>query len=119
VSEPGAEVLLAVEAARTRKAEDVRVLDLSEVASFTDFFVIASGTNPRQVQAIANAVQEALRARGARPTHVEGYAGAEWILLDYGDLVVHVFEPRTREHYALERLWHDAREVALGGDGAR
>src|SRR5919112_1633314 len=83
----------AVHAAGERKALDTVVLDLREVASFTDFFLIASGTNVRQVQAIADAVQEHLRKDlGVKPTRVEGYNSAEWVLLDYGDFILHVFE---------------------------
>jgi ribosome-associated protein len=114
----------AVHAAGERKAHDTVVLDLREVASFTDFFVITSGTNVRQVQAIADAVQEHLRKDlGVKPARVEGYNSAEWVLLDYGDFIFHVFEEKSRRFYDLERLWRDAARVALpdearGGEGS-
>jgi ribosome-associated protein len=108
----------AVHAAGEKKALDVVVLDLREVASFTDFFVIASGTNVRQVQAIADAVQEYLRKElRVKPARVEGYNSAEWVLLDYGDFILHVFEEKARRFYDLERLWRDAARVALPGEG--
>ena len=114
-------VRLAVEAALDRKAHDLRVLDLGAVSDFTDFFLIASGTSVRQVQAIAEAVDEALSAEGVRPLHVEGLRGGHWVLIDYGDLVVHLFQPEPREFYGLERLWADAPDRTVefsGGDGA-
>jgi ribosome-associated protein len=84
------------------------------VASFTDYFVIVSATNVRQVQAIADEVQEQLRKEsGARPARVEGYKSAEWVLLDYGDFIFHVFEEKSRRFYDLERLWRDAARVSL------
>ena len=109
----------AVHAASERKALDTVVLDLREVASFTDFFVIASGTNVRQVPAIADAVQEHLRKEsGVKPARVEGYNSAEWVLLDYGDFIFHVFEEKSRRFYDLERLWRDAARVAVPADVA-
>ena len=115
---------LALHAAGERKAHDLVVLDLREVASFTDYFAIASGTNVRQVQAVADAVQEHLRKRlNVKPARVEGYNSAEWVLLDYGDFIFHVFEEKSRRFYDLERLWRDAARVPLppdlaGGDAA-
>jgi ribosome-associated protein len=108
------EVDLAIRAAEDKKASDVVVLDLRKAAGFTDFFVICSGTNPRQIRAIADAVTEALAAHGARPAHVEGYGRSEWILLDYFDFIVHVFAPETRVFYGLERLWGNAERVEAG-----
>ena len=87
------------------------VLDLRKSDAFTDFFVIATGANSRQVQAIADAVEQALKAQGSRPAYVEGYRSAEWILLDYFDFVVHVFSPSARTFYGLERLWGTARHA--------
>lgn len=107
----GTRVRSAVAAAEDRKAVDVKVLHLGKVSDFTEYFLIASGTNERQVQAVADAVEERLRAEGVRPLHVEGYNRGQWILLDYGDLVVHVFLEEPRRFYALERLWGDAPEV--------
>ena len=101
----------AVAAAEDRKAVDVKVLHLGEVSDFTDYFLICSGTNERQVQAIADHVEERLREERVRPLHVEGYNRGQWVLLDYGDLVVHVFQEQTRGFYALERLWADAPDV--------
>ena len=115
-------VRLALHAAGEKKAHDLVVLDLREVASFTDYFVIASGTNVRQVQAIADEVQEQLRKQlNVKPARVEGYNTAEWVLLDYGDFIFHVFEEKSRRFYDLERLWRDAARVSLppevAGDG--
>lgn len=101
----------AVAAAFDRKAGDLRVLHLERVSDFTDYFLIASGTSERQVQAIADSVQERLRSEGVRPLHVEGYNRGQWVLLDYGDLVVHIFQDEPRRFYALERLWGDAPDV--------
>src|SRR5437763_13679227 len=107
-------ICAALRAASDKKALDLVVLDLREVASFTDYFIIASGTNVRQVQAVADAVEEELRKRlGVRPARVEGYKSAEWVLLDYGDFILHVFEEKSRRFYDLERLWRDAARVNL------
>jgi ribosome-associated protein len=107
-------VRLALHAAGEKKARDLVVLDLREIASFTDFFAIASGMNVRQVQAIADAVQEQLRKHlGVKPARVEGYNSAEWVLLDYGDFIFHVFEEKSRRFYDLERLWRDAARISL------
>jgi ribosome-associated protein len=112
-------VRLSLHAAGEKKAHDLVVLDLREVASFTDYFVIASGTNVRQVQAVADEVQEQLRRRlGVKPARVEGYNSAEWVLLDYGDFIFHVFEEKSRRFYDLERLWRDAARVPLPPDDA-
>jgi ribosome-associated protein len=103
----------ATRAALDKKAEDVVVLDLRKASSFTDYFVVASGSNQKQIQAIADAVLEALRGHDLRPDHTEGYPRQEWILLDYGGLVVHVFTPRLRAFYDLERLWGGAARVEV------
>jgi ribosome-associated protein len=97
-----------VDAAHDRKATGVVVLDLKKSGAFTDYFVICTGTNPRQVQAIADAVETALKAQKQRPSLVEGYARAEWVLLDYFDFVVHVFSKHARDFYGLDRLWGNA-----------
>lgn len=110
-ADTAARVRTAVAAAEDRKAIDLKVLHLGDVSGFTDYFVICSGTNERQVQAIADAVEERLRAERVRPLHVEGYNRAQWVLLDYGDLVVHVFQEQPRSFYALERLWSDAPDL--------
>jgi ribosome-associated protein len=101
----------AVAAAEDRKAIDLQVLRLQEVSDFTDFFLICSGTSERQVQAIADAIDETLRKGRVRPLHVEGYNRGNWVLLDYGDFVAHIFQEETRRFYSLERLWGDAPDV--------
>lgn len=106
-------LLTAVRAAAEKKAVEIVVLDLREIASFTDFFVITSGTNERQVQAISDEVYETLKKAGSTAARVEGYKTAEWILLDFGDFVVHVFEQKARKFYDLERLWREASRVTL------
>jgi ribosome-associated protein len=103
----------ALRAASDKKALDLVVLDLRSIASFTDYFLITSGTNPRQVQAISDAVVEELKKEGTRAARVEGYKTAEWVLVDYGDFVVHVFEDKARRFYDLERLWREAARVEL------
>jgi ribosome-associated protein len=105
----------ATRAALAKKAEDVVVLDLRQTADFTDFFVLLSGTNQRQLVAIVDAIMDALRAEGLRPKHVEGYPRGEWMLLDFADFVVHVFTPRTRAFYDLERLWGGAKRIEVNG----
>lgn len=102
------EVRTAVDAALGRQSSRVTLMDLRGLGAFTDFFVICTGNNTRQVQAIADAIEEALKAEGRRPAHVEGYDRAEWILIDYFDFIVHVFMPDTREFYSLDRLWGTA-----------
>ncbi|HYP53577.1 MAG TPA: ribosome silencing factor [Pyrinomonadaceae bacterium] len=106
----------ALRAASDKKALESVVLDLRRVASFTDFFVITSATNVRQVQAIADEVVERLKEQGGRALRVEGYNAAEWVLIDYGDFIVHVFEDEARRFYDLERLWRDASRVELPGE---
>ena len=103
-----APVRLAVEASLDRKAEDLCVLDLREISSFTDFFIIAHGNSSRHNVAVAEAVEAALKTAGSRPLGTEGRESADWVLLDYGSFVVHIFAKATREHYALEKLWGDA-----------
>ncbi len=106
-------VLAALHAASEKKAIDPVVLDLREIASFTDYFVIVSGANERQVQAISDEIYETLKKSGHAAARVEGYKTAEWILLDYGDFVVHVFEQKGRKFYDLERLWRESKRVEL------
>jgi ribosome-associated protein len=100
-------------AALDKKALDVVVLDLRAASAFTDFFVVCTGTNVRQVQAIADSVQEALARKGVKPALVEGYPRGEWVLIDYFDFIVHVFTPATRAFYDLERLWGDAKRIEV------
>jgi ribosome-associated protein len=106
-------VAQSVAAAEEKKAQDIVVLDLRPAKAFTDFFVICTGANTRQVQAIADEISETLRKAGLKPSLVEGKSHAEWVLVDYFDFVVHVFTPSTREFYGLERLWGDAERVDL------
>jgi ribosome-associated protein len=107
------ELTTAIDAARSKKATDLVVLDLRKTGAFTDFFVICTGGNPRQVHAIADAVEQALKARQVRPAHVEGYERAEWVLVDYFDFIVHVFSPNARAFYGLERLWGNAARIEI------
>ena len=106
-------VLAALHAASEKKAIEPVVLDLREIASFTDYFVIVNGANERQVQAISDEVYESLKKAGHAAARVEGYKTAEWILLDFGDFVVHVFEQKARKFYDLERLWRESKRVEL------
>jgi len=107
------EIAVAVAAAEDKKAIDLVVLDLRKAAGFTDYFVLCSGQNARQIRAIADAVIEAVATDGAKPAHVEGYERSEWVLLDYFDFVVHVFAPETRTFYGLERLWGNAERIEV------
>lgn len=104
---------LVVDAAQDKKAVDVVVLDLRKVDAFTDYFVICSGQNSRQVKAIADAVDQALRNVRIKPAHIEGYDRADWVLLDCFDFIVHIFGPKTRIFYSLERLWGSAERVEI------
>ena len=106
-------LMTVLQAASDKKATDIVVLNIASVASFTDFFVICSGSSTRQVQAIAQEIVEKLRERQTRPLHLEGEKAAEWILIDFGDFIVHVFTESARRFYDLERLWRDAQTVPL------
>jgi ribosome-associated protein len=105
--------LTAVRAAESKKATDIRVLDLTGITSFTDYFVICTGTNPKQIQAIADEIGLRLKDRGELPHSMEGYNQAEWILADYGDYLVHIFSEKARSYYDLERLWRNAKDIAI------
>jgi ribosome-associated protein len=106
--------LVAVRAAASKKGADIAVLDLTGITAFADYFVISTGANPKQVQAISDEVGLQLKHQaGELPTNLEGYSQAEWVLADYGDLLVHVFSPKARDYYALERLWRHARQVEI------
>ena len=106
------QVSLAVKAVESKKGDDVAILEMDRASgAFTDYFVVCSGTNPRQIQAISDEVEKQLSDRGVRPNSLEGYNQAEWVLLDYVDFVVHVFSERARRFYDLERLWKSARRL--------
>ena len=104
---------MAVRAAESKKATDIRVLDLTAITAFADYFVICTGANARNVQAIADEVQMRLKHAGEMPFSVEGYNSAEWILADYGDVLVHIFSAKSRAYYDLERLWRNAKTVEI------
>src|SRR5919204_3867940 len=102
----------AIAACQEKKAEEISVLELEKNSgAFTDYFVVCSGTNPRQIQAISDEVEQRLEKNGLRPTHTEGYRQAEWVLLDYVDFVVHIFAEKARRYYELERLWKSAKRL--------
>jgi ribosome-associated protein len=105
--------LTAVRAAQEKKATDITVLDLTGITSFTDYFVICSGSSSRQNQAIADEVRLQLKHQGEAANSVEGYDQGEWILSDYGDFLVHVFTAKAREYYSLERLWREAKVIPV------
>jgi ribosome silencing factor RsfS/YbeB/iojap len=114
IRSPAPTWLLAVRAAESKKATDIKVLDLRGVTSFADFFVITTGSNSRQVQAIADEVGLQMKQKAREmPLSLEGYEQAEWVLMDYGDLLVHIFSPKAREYYDLERLWRSAKPVEI------
>jgi|ERR1700733_15146149 len=102
----------AISACQEKQAEGITILELDQGSgAFTDYFVVCNGTNPRQIQAISDEVEDRLEKAGQRPTHVEGYKQAEWVLLDYVDFVVHVFSEKARKFYDLERLWKSAKRL--------
>ena len=104
---------LAIAALEDKKANDVRVIDIAGVSVIADYFVIASGSNTNQVQAMADSVREALGRAGHEPRQVEGYGSANWILMDYNDIIVHIFSDESRTFYDLERIWRDGKEVSV------
>jgi ribosome-associated protein len=109
------QVARAVKAVESKKGEDVAILEMDRTSgAFTDYFVVCSGTNPRQIQAISDEVEKQLAEAGVRPHSLEGYTQAEWVLLDYVDFVVHIFSERARRFYDLERLWKSARRLKPG-----
>lgn len=106
------QVAEAIAACQEKKAEEITILELEKGSgAFTDYFVVCSGTNPRQIQAIADEVELRLKRAGHYPAHIEGYRQAEWVLLDYVDFVVHVFAEKARRYYELERLWKSAKRL--------
>ena len=107
-----------MDAARSKQAVDLLVLDLRPTSAFTDFFVLGSARSTRQLAAVADAVVEAMARTDRRPSHVEGYGRAEWVLLDFFDIVVHLFTPDSREFFGLERLWGSADRIELANEAA-
>jgi ribosome-associated protein len=105
---------IAVKAVDDKKASDIVVLDISGVATFANYFLVCTGDSSRQIHAIADEVEQKLESSGLRPSHVEGYQHAEWVLMDYIDLVVHVFSKNARAYYDLERLWRDGKRLDVG-----
>src|ERR1700676_3977061 len=106
------QISAAIQACLEKKAEELSILEMEKGSgAFTDYFVLCSGTNPRQVQAIADEVELRLKAADLRPAHVEGYKQAEWVLIDYVDFVVHIFTEKARHYYDLERLWKSAKKL--------
>jgi ribosome-associated protein len=114
-----ADVQLAVEAAQDKQALDICVLNLQGSGAFADYFILCSGSSAPQIQAIGEAVEERLHRNGRQVAHREGRAGAEWYLLDYGFLIVHIFSERARLYYDLERLWRNAERIEVGATSAR
>jgi ribosome-associated protein len=102
-----------VRAAQAKQATDIKILNLTDVTSFTDYFVICTGANTRQNQAITDEINLQLKKRGELPSCIEGYEQGEWVLSDYGDFLVHAFTPKAREYYSLERLWREAKDVPI------
>jgi ribosome-associated protein len=102
---------IALNAADAKKANDLVALDISGISTFANFFILCTGDSSRQMQAIADEVEQRLKANGIRPSHVEGYQNAEWILMDYLDFVVHIFSKSARTYYDLERLWRDGKRL--------
>ena len=116
LNEARSKALIAAEAASEKKAEDIVILEVSTLIGITDFFVIASGNNERQVSTIVDEVEAKLRQAGHKPYRREGEREQRWVLLDYMDIVVHVFHKEEREFYSLERLWQDAGRVLFDGE---
>jgi ribosome-associated protein len=104
-----------VRAAEEKQAKDIRVMDLRDITAFADYFVVCTGSNSRQIQAISDEIHSRLKKLGEHPASIEGYQNAEWVLMDYGDFLVHIFSEKAREYYDLERLWRDAKSVAWAG----
>lgn len=111
------EIRWAIEAAQDKKAQNVCVLDLSQLSAFAQYFLLCSGSSEPQIEAISDAIEERLRQHGIRVEHREGRSGAEWLLLDYGRLVVHIFSERARLYYDLERLWRAAPKIDIPSPG--
>ncbi len=105
---------LAIKGLEEKKANDIRILDIEKISTLADYFIIASGSNRNQVQAMSDSVEELLGKEGFTPKHIEGYHNANWILMDYGDIVLHLFDEENRLFYDLERIWRDGVAVDAG-----
>ena len=105
--------LLAVEALEDKKAEDITIIDISEVSVLADYFIIADGSNRNQVQALIDNVEEQLGRAGVSPKQIEGYDAANWVLMDYRDIIVHVFDKENRLFYDIERIWRDGKNIPV------
>ena len=106
-------VKISVEALRDKKAEDIKVIDISKISIMTDYFIIATGNNINQLKAMCDNVDEKLTAVGVHPRQTEGYDSGGWILIDYRDVVIHLFDKESRSFYDLERIWSDGKDVAI------
>ncbi len=104
----------AISALEDKKARNIRAIDIKELTTVADYFVIASGTSVPHIKSLADNVEEQLSEKGVKPINIEGYRSARWILLDYNDIVIHIFHEDDREYYGLERLWQDGRDINLG-----
>lgn len=104
---------LAIQTLEDKKAEDIKVIDISEVSVLADYFIIANGTNRSQIQALADHVEEQLGRAGLHMKQIEGYDSANWVLMDFGDIIIHVFDRENRLFYDLERIWRDGKQVEL------
>lgn len=104
---------LAINALEDKKAEDIHIIDIREISILADYFIIANGTNPNQIQALTDHVEETLGRAGYHVRQIEGYNSANWILMDYGDIIVHIFDRENRLFYDLERIWRDGKAVAI------
>lgn len=102
---------IAIEALEDKKAEDISIIDISEVSVLADYFIIASGSNKSQIQALTDSVEEKLGRNGCKVKQIEGYDTANWILMDYGDIIVHIFDSENRLFYDLERIWRDGKRI--------
>ena len=105
------QAFIAIEAMEDKKAEDIKIIDISNISTIADYFIIVTGTSSTQVHAIANNVEEKLGKQGIMPRQIEGYQSANWVLMDYGDLIIHVFDKENRLFYNLERIWKDGNEI--------